>query len=298
MSKLAIIIAVTAALLCAPATAEAGDARRFSVTFVNPGKTGEAFWDLVTELMRAAAKDLEIDLEVLSAERDRFRMRALGLSVVGRAAPPDYLVLVNEERFAVDVVAAASRAGIRTMLLLNDLTAEQTAAVGRARRELPALIGSLVPDNEAAGYRMARAVIEGARRIGRRGADGRFHLLAIGGDEVTPASLDRTAGMRRALAEAPDVVLDRLIHANWNEAEAELQARRYLERSGRDDAPVGVWAANDPIALGAMRAFAASGLEAGRHFAIAGLNWSPAGVAAVADRRMELTDGGHFLAGA
>ena len=54
-------------------------ASAMSVTFINPGKQGEKFWDMVSQTMQAAADDLDITLEVIYAQRNRVQMRKLGL---------------------------------------------------------------------------------------------------------------------------------------------------------------------------------------------------------------------------
>src|SRR5262249_22831549 len=142
------------------------------------------------------------------------------------------------------------------------------------------------------------ALVEASRRNRWVSADGKVHLLALAGDEKTPNSITRTSGFTSFVQAQPDVVLDRLLFANWNAAEAETLADRYFgwaQRSGIR--PAGVWAANDPIALGAMKAMEKNGLVAGRDLGVVGLNWSPEALDAVKAGRMILTDGGHFFEG-
>jgi hypothetical protein len=104
--------------------------------------------------------------------------------------------------------------------------------------------------------------------------------------------------MERGFATHDDVVVDRVVYANWNSEEAEKLARGYLRWTDRSGiVPAGVWSANDPIAFGAMRAFEEAGLEAGEDAFFVGLNWSRDALEAILADRMEMTDGGHFLAG-
>lgn len=269
-------------------------ARAMSVTFINPGKQGEVFWDMVTRTMEAAARDLDIELEVIYAERNRVQMRTLGLAHIARHRP-DYLVLVNEEQAAEELVAAADAAGIRTLLLLNSFTDEQRGRVGEPRGRLKHWLGSLTPDNASAGRRMMKALQHCARE---RGLPAPRHLLAIGGDRVTPASLDRNAGMLAELERQPDTVLDRFLYANWNQTDAREAAAQYLQWAQRNDIrPALIWAANDPIAAGAIDALEAAGLSATEDTCVVGLNWSHQGLTLLQQGKLQLTDGGHFLAG-
>jgi len=268
------------------------------VTFVNPGRSDEYFWVSVSAVMQAAAAQLGVALEVQYAERDRDLMVALGQRAVSRADPPDYLVAVNEEGFAAEMLRQAEGRGVKTFLLLNSLTPEQAREFGRPSERFRHWIGAIVPDNGVAGQRMAERVIAAADAANLRDAQGRIHLLAIAGDQLTPASIERTGGLHAALARHPQVELSRQIHSKWTEAEGRRIADSYLAWAARNGVRVGaVWAANDPLAMGAIAALKEFGYRPGVDVFIAGLNWSAPALRLVRDGELALTDGGHFLAG-
>ena len=273
--------------------------KRPQVVFLNPGKTGEVFWDLVSDTMRAAGKQLKVDVEIINSERNRRMLNDLGMMIVNRAERPDYLILVNEESAATPVIEAANAKGINTFLLSNAFAGEEAKKYGAPREVLENWIGSLSPDMPTASRRMASVLVETARRAHHVSADGKLHLLALGGDEITPNSITRNDGFNAYVANRSDIVVDRFLFANWNAADAQTLTARYLdwaEHSGIR--PAGVWAANDPMALGAIDAIASKGLEPGRDMQVVGLNWSPEALAAVEDGKLLLTDGGHFFGGA
>lgn len=279
--------ALVLAALAAPVAA--GAAAPMRVVFINPGRSDEAFWTAVAATMAAAARDLAITLEVRYAERDRLRMRDMGLAAAAETPPPDYLVIVNEEGVGADVLAGAEAQGVATLFLLNDLTEAQAA------HPSPARIGAVTPDNARAGAEMLAAVVAAARAQGPQPV----RVLALAGDRATPASVARTQGMEQAAGADPAVTLERVLHANWREDEAEKLAARHLDWAApRGQTPRAVWAANDPIAFGALRALRAHGLTPGRDVWVAGLNWSPEAVALVRRGEMVMTHGGHFLGGA
>lgn len=184
-------------------------------------------------------------------------------------------------------------------MLSNSLAGDAAERYGGPRQKFTHWIGSVVPDVEEAGARMAQALIEGARKKALQSEDGKIHLLALGGDETTPLSLARNRGLMRVVNSNPDVVLDRLLYANWNEAEAEKLSDNFLQWAQRRHiALAGVWAANDPIALGAMKSARRIGYVPGKDLLLAGLNWSPAALEKVAGGELLMSDGGHFLGGA
>ena len=93
--------------------------------------------------------------------------------------------------------------------------------------------------------------------------------------------------------------MDRFLYANWNEQEASDLTASYLQWAQRNGIqPRAVWAANDPIAIGASEALKANHLKPGEDVCLVGLNWSAQGLAMVQRGEMLLSDGGHFFAGA
>jgi ABC-type sugar transport system substrate-binding protein len=193
---------------------------------------------------------------------------------------------------------AAEAAGVKTLLLSNTLIGEDAARLGPPRQRLRTWLGDITTDLQTAGARMANALIDTARAEKWQSPDGKIHILGIGGDEITPASIARNGGLKLAVDAAPDVVVDRMLFANWTQSEAERLAANYLSWASRKGIrPAGIWAGNDPMALGALRAAVAAGLIPGKDIQLVGLNWSEDALREIEAGRLLLTDGGHFLLG-
>ncbi|MDP1614056.1 MAG: ABC transporter substrate-binding protein [Sulfuritalea sp.] len=264
-----------------------------SVVFLNPGKSDEKFWLSVSQFMAAAGDSLGIELEVLYAERDATRMIGNARRVVARTRRPDYLVAVNEKQVAAEILRLTMGSGIKVFLINNTLNREERSATGAPRQGMPHWIGSLVPNNEDAGYRMARQIIDAGQQ--RFGAGQRLPMLAICGDRGTAAGLEREAGLRRALAEQPMAELRQVVYGEWNQARAREQAAILFKR--HPDTRL-VWCANDLMAFGAMEAAVAAGLQPGRDVFFSGLNNSPEAMQALRDGRLTALASGHFSTGA
>lgn len=279
------------ALLTLTATAPA---RPLQVTFINPGFEDRGFWKAVTDTMSAAATQLDISLDVRYGNRQWPEMVQQAEAAIAARPRPDFLILVNEYQQGARLLERADEAGIPTLMLLNTLTAEQRAEHGDARGRRQHWIGSLTPDNEIAGYEMAASLVRAGRRAGLA-SDGTITLLTLAGDNNTPASMFRLDGLDRARGEFPVLTEARRMAVNWSREKAHRRTALWLA----GDQPLeAVWAANDPIALGAIQALEEAGLTPGEDVVVAGLNWSAAAVREVRAGRMTLTHGGHFLAGA
>lgn len=178
-----------------------------------------------------------------------------------------YLIIVNEEQYGADIIEAANENNAKTITLLNDLTAEQKAAFGHARRDHPNWLGSITPDNRSAGPEMATSIIRAASA--ERAAGKPVRVFAIGGDRTTPASVERLAELNAAVGG--DSVIDRIVYANWKAEESYRLASRYLDwGKPRNQVARAFWGGQCPIAIGAIRALREHGCRPGRDVFVAG----------------------------
>ncbi len=263
------------------------------VTFLNPGDASDPFFDVLVSFMRRAAADLDVELEVVDCHRDHAELRRNARAVVERATPPEYLLLVNEQGLAVEILPAASARGTKVLLLNEGLMVPDRQALGSPGERHTGWLGELVPDDRRAGHVLAQTLIDAARPAHRNG-NGKVVAAALGGS-FTSSSLLRINGLRQAAAENPDVALREVVAANWQQERARSETARLLAE--HPDLSV-VWAASDQMALGAVEAIAAAGKVAGRDVLVGGVDWAPFAFGKVREGVFTATVGGHFLDGA
>ncbi|MCF5703556.1 ABC transporter substrate-binding protein [Pseudomonas syringae] len=262
-------------------------ARAESVLFLNPGSTEEAFWISYSQFMQSAARNLGIDLQILYSQRQPELTIAQARIALQGPNRPDYLMFVNEQYIAPQILRLAQGSGVKLFMVNAALTANQQALVGeRADR-----IGSLVPNDEEGGYLMMKELIRLHPPVAK---DQQIELLAFSGLKITPSAQLREHGMQRALAEHPQVRLRQLVYSGWTQQRAYEQARQLVKRYPEVSL---VWSANDEMAFGAMRAFAEAGKTPGRDALFSAVNTSPAALQAVVDGRLSALVGGHFTLG-
>lgn len=268
-------------------------AMAMSVAFLNYGKQEEAYWRSASRAMQAAADDLGITLEISYAERKQQRMVAEAQALAARppAKRPDYVIFSNDFALGAELLPILDGAGIKTFMAFSGRGDDVSLGLPRQRYRL--WLGSLDPDAEQAGYLTTRSLIQQARA--RRPAAGKYELLAIGGDPVTPSSVRRSDGMRRAAREAGDVELVTEVYAAWDQARAQQQAGWLFQRH---PAPDMLWAGNDLMAFGAMQAWAECCTTRGQGPLFSAINTSDQAMQALADGRLAALAGGHFMTGA
>lgn len=254
-----------------------------SVVFLNPGHADERFWADYSRFMRDAAGDLGMELQVVYGERDTARILRNARRVLEQDELPDYLIFVNEHFTGPEILRLFDGSGVRLFALHSTLTAEQQALAGGSRERYGNWLGSLVPNDEEAGYLMGRALIALA-------GDEQTQMLAFSGIKQTPSATLRLEGLRRALREAPQVQLRQELYGEWRQQRAYDQARVLLPRYPQVSL---IWSANDEMAFGVMQA----AQELGRRLRYSALNNSPRVFRARIDGRIDVLASGHFLLG-
>ena len=254
-----------------------------SVAFLNPGHADERFWADYSRFMRDAAGDLGMELQVFYGERDTARILRNARLVLEQQRRPDYLIFVNEQFTGPEILRLFEGSGVRLFALHSTLTPEQQTLVGGSRERYRNWLGSLVPNDEEAGYLMGRALIALA---GGKPAQ----MLAFSGIKQTPSATLRLDGLRRALAEAPQVQLRQELYGEWRQQRAYEQASALLPRYPQVSL---VWSANDEMAFGVMQAAQGQG----RRLRYSALNNSPRVFQARIDGRIDVLASGHFLLG-
>lgn len=256
-------------------------AQRFNVQFVNPGfatknPTGD-FWYNVSNVMTAAANNMNISLKISYAQRNHILMKSLVDQALKSDA--DYLVLVNEKSSVVPYLLNTKATNIKIIFLLNGPTKTEEVALLKAGYQI---IGTIEPDNFQAGFKLMHQLA----RKALRSSNPSQHVLALLGDVATTAALDRQKGMRAYLEQHKELELIAEANCQWSQNEAYRLTKAWLQR---DSAITTVWAANDPIAYGALLA----AQELNRKIVIGGINWDED----IAPK-LNVSIGGHVLLGA
>ncbi len=281
---------VRASLIIA-ASIWANSAMAVSVVFLNPGPVTDGYWLAYGNFMQAAAAKFDMSLEVLYTDRDTRKLLAFAREALQGVERPDYLVFSNELNVAPEILRLSKGSGVKLFAVNNTLTANQIRIVGDLAENYPDFIGSLVGNDEEAGYLTASQLI----RLGTASGNGQpIELLAFAGTSSTPVSVHREQGLYRALAEHPEVHLRQIVLGGWRRDRALEQARILLKRYPQTRL---IWTANDQMAFGVMDAVTESGQQPGKDVLFSSINWSPAALRAVQEGQLNVIAGGHFMLG-
>ena len=249
-------------------SASAASVESLKVIFVNPGhsdkNTTGSFWANVSLFMQSAADDLNIELITIYGERNHVLTKSLADEVVTHS--PDYVILVNEKGTGLNLVKALAPYHIPIFMLLNTFNTQEMATLSSV--EKATLIGSLIPNNKAAGENLANDLFNlYLKNDPIRNIKKQINLLALQGDYKTPAAMHRAAGLENFLRKNAIVTTVDSTVANWSKQQAYRKVRGILQRKHIDI----IWAANDAMAYGAKQAVKEADLN--YRVVIGGVNW-------------------------
>lgn len=244
MKRLMIALASATALLASPAMAQ------------EKIKIGAAPYGLNAEFMQIWAAALQDHPAVKSGEVE--------LTIFdGR-----YDALVQQDQFKTMVTQKYNAIIFAPIDVDAGAAAVQSAAdagipvVGSNTRVNSDLLASYVgSDDTISGYMEAKTVLD---KIGCKG-----NVVILEGPVGQSAQISRLEGNKKALAECPDVKILEDQTANWSRAEAQTLMENWLTAHPKQIN--GVIGQNDEMALGAIEAIKAAGLDV-KSFAIAGID--------------------------
>jgi ABC-type sugar transport system substrate-binding protein len=264
------------------------------VTFLAPnaGVPG-TFYDIFGDLLRVAARQLHVELEVVDGAKQRETMLARGREIVTASSRPDYVLLVNYMGVGPELLALNAAAGVGTFFVVEGLSAGELGTVGTGGGKAAGYLGQIVPDDVEAGRMLADILTSAARARGLADKTGKVQVGAIAG-EHTHAGNARFRGWQSVVKEHADVVQAGFQYGTWEEEPAKAVAGVMLRAAPQISV---LWCANDAMALGALAAAVEAGRRPGQDVLIGGIDLVNRALAEVAAGRLEVSIGGHLVDG-
>ncbi|GAB7528311.1 ABC transporter substrate-binding protein [Pseudomonas sp. 3A(2025)] len=261
------------------------------MVFLSPGPASDGYWNSYAKVMQAAAETTGMHLTVEFSDRDTRTQVELARKTLKGETRPDYLVFSNELNVGPEILRLSEGSGVKLFAVNNTLTADQVRILGDLSQRYPDLLGSLLGNDEEGGYLTAKRLISLHPPV-KPGQS--IDMLAFSGTNATPVSLQREKGMRRAVAEHPEVHLRQVVLGVWRRDRALEQARTLLKRY--PDVAL-IWAANEQMAYGAMDALTEIGGVPGKDILFSAINGTPTSLQAQLDGRLSVVASGHFTLG-
>lgn len=252
--------------------------------------TDSRFWPMVEKVMKSAAVDLDIDLTVISFKKDPFYMlTALQEIVEDPKTRPDCIIAHNYKKKGKEFLKIAGDYDVPVLMFNAGFSEAEDAGVPRGK--YPNWIGQILPDDEQGGYQLAKDLIAIAKTLDKN-KSGTIEMVALEGNRASDASNKRVAGLKRALAEHPEVVNNQFFHVKWRMNRASEVFRATMRRYPQTTI---FWSASEDMAIGVIKAAKEDGFKPGSDFVTGGFDILPVNKPYVESGEMSVSIGAHYF---
>ncbi len=259
------------------------------VAWFESGSTSK-FWPIVEQIMVSAAEDLKLDLNIYTYNNDPFYMISLVKEVLADPSRrPDCILIHNYKKRGEKILELGEQ--FEVPVFLFNAGFENDLQVGKPREKYPHWIGQMLPDDEYGGYLLAKELILTAASL-EKNKSAPLQIVALEGNRTSSASIKRVAGLKRALAEHPEVIVNQFFHSKWK---IELAREAFLVTHRRYPQTTIFWTASETMSIGVIEAAKEQGLLPGKDIVTGGFDLLPENKKYIESGEMTASVGGHYF---
>jgi len=255
-----------------------------TIAIFSPGDKSNLFWAEMINFGKSVADKLQMDIVIYYGDDDADIMAKNMESAAKLPAKPDGFIFPSMTAQGDRYIKIAEKHEIPSIFVNIGLDKKMTLSSTRSFNSF--CLGQVTPDDENAGYELAKTLIQTAKSAGKKS----INILAVSAQENDENAALRVKGLEKALKEFLDVILSRTANTDWSKEQtlAALETEKDLKKITI------VWAASDDMALTASSFFKSKGLSQGKDVFIGGIDWTNQGLHAVKSGELTTSVGGHF----
>ena len=240
--------------------------------------------------MVAAAADLQLELDIYEYNNDPFYMVSLVQEVLADPAKrPDCILIHNYKKRGEKILALGEQFKVPVFVFNAGFTPD--AQVGKPREKYPHWIGQMLPDDESGGYLLAKELIAKATNLHRTNT-APLQMVALAGNRSSGVSMQRVQGLKRALAEHPEVINNQIFHSKWR---LDLAKEAFTTTRHRYPNTTIFWTASETMSRGVIEAAKEQGLHPGTDIITGGFDLLPKNKNYIETGEMTASIGGHYF---
>lgn len=242
------------------------------------------FWNRYVAFTKTGAEQLGVKLIILNADNKPDNMVQFTQDLVARKV--DGIISVGYWSSAPPTIAFARRANIP--VVITDSYPDFPPQSAKA----PNYIAFVGPSDLDAGYHMGKALLDALKP----GPDGKKVIGVVNGTPGTSVAIDRRKGLTKAIEEEGVDKVTILGEVEGNFTRDQAQSAFEALYQGHPEIK-GVFAANDPMAMGVIAALERAGKVPGKDVLVDGMDLNDSDVVAMKAGKQLFDIGGHWLQG-
>jgi ABC-type sugar transport system substrate-binding protein len=265
---------------------------KFTVDFLSPTiEATSPFYIVMERILRATAEDLDINLHIAYGDNNSIRMRKAGIRSLD-ADKPDYFLTGYYLDTTDHLLDHVLNSDTKIFFVTSPPPASELKNIGKPRGKYKQWIGQLTPDDKELGYVLADSLIKLAHHSGSAIEQNKVQVIAFGGFDEDRVSELRMLGLTNRIDDHSDAVIYKITLAGWAR---ELAYKYTLELLNKNPSIRVIWATNDDMAIGCIKAAEEIGRIPGKDIFIGGVDLSPEAIDYIENGKQSVSVGGHFL---
>lgn len=262
-------------------------ASKLKITFIVPDDKDALFWQLVNDVGETTANSLNIELEIIYTEINRFALKAAIDNITQRHTKPDYLIFRPLYGNTSAVFKQLEAAKINFVTLEKAFPPDVEARIGKPQEKLKHWLGQINYDNKAGGELLFNAMFY---EHSKKSADEIMYVIGIGGD-FDKVSKDRQLVLEkiRSTGDKKKIIINQIFPLHWQPA---LIQQRFPLMTQRYPNTNAYWCVGDEMALELLKAHKKN---IGTPIIIGGFDWLPSMLKKIKEKEIVASVGGHFL---
>lgn len=264
-----------------------------NVVLVSPSSQGDIFWSQVTEITKASAEDLNVNLKVHHNIGNRVLLDELLSKIIASPTKPDYIIFLpfggNIER----TFSTLEQAKISFVTI--ERTYEQhlhIKSIGKPLGKFKHWVGEVFFDNFKAGELLAQSLYRHASKLLTKNSE-TYQTVGLSGS-FHPGSTRRSDGLLKFSKLAP-IDVKQVVYTNWQKEIAKDKLRKLISRYDKPDI---IWCASDLNAIGSLEVIKDLNLKPNQDVVIGGFDWTPLALKKIQQNQLTASVGGHLFQGA
>ncbi|MFT4939295.1 MAG: ABC-type sugar transport system substrate-binding protein [Paraglaciecola sp.] len=264
------------------------NADNLQVTFVVPDGTGPLFWNLVADVSRSVADDLDVDIEVTYSASNRFDSKLVIEKISQRKIKPDYIIFRPFHGNAVKVFDLLESEKIPFVTLEQAFSGEEEKEIGSPQQKYKYWLGQINYDNEAGGELLTIALHKQHQKIWPNQT---MSVIGIGGD-FDAVSKSRQVYLEGLYKGKQEIVVNQIVPMYWSPVNIARSLRGLHKRYPNTTV---YWCAGDQMALEVIRQLHLLLPNQNKRILVGGFDWLPQALKKIKSGDMTASVGGHFL---
>ncbi len=264
-------------------------AQKLHVAFIVPDRPAAQFWFLQGQIAQSVATDLDINLELIYSDGDRFGSLKAVTRLLKRQIKPDFVILRPFQGTTVKVFNLLEKNNVPFVSLEQAYNEEEKLVIDKPQKKYKSWLAQVHYDNKIGGELLVNRLIKQHQIIH---PNRKAYVTGLSGN-FDSVSNDRNTGLREAISNNKMAELNQIFNMFWKPSVVIERFDNMVKRYPNTNI---YWSAGDEMALGLLAQLKEHNFSLdGQNILIGGFDWVPEALEKIKQQELTASAGGHFL---